>query len=173
MCVSGKFSPVLSFQGTTSIALHPPTGRLCYTTLVLSGGKNQAEVDCAWMDGRNKAVLWRKWSLPTSLVFSVSGTVIYWADIGEELKTFVYSMSSVGSLSDCRFPAGDGVIGSIGVDGSGYKQHKTGPGLLISFTHVENLLLWVTLDKGKNEDTKRPLSTSTSSMSSVVNAATL
>lgn len=105
------------------------------------------------MDGRNKASLWRKCSLPTSLVFSINGTVIYWADIGEEVKTFVCSMASVVSLPDRCLPAGEGVISSIGVDGSGYKQYKTGPGLLISFTHVENLLLWVTLDKGKDENT--------------------
>uniref|UniRef100_A0A3B4VCW2 Si:dkey-88l16.3 n=1 Tax=Seriola dumerili TaxID=41447 RepID=A0A3B4VCW2_SERDU len=112
-----------SLEGTTSIALHPPSGRLCYTALVVAGGKSQAEVVCAWMDGRNKAVLWRKSSIPTSLVFSNKGTMIYWADTGE------------------------GVISSIGVDGSGYKQYKTGPGLLISFTHTESILLWVTLDK--------------------------
>ncbi|XP_056258757.1 low-density lipoprotein receptor-related protein 2-like [Seriola aureovittata] len=110
-------------EGTTSIALHPPSGRLCYTALVVAGEKSQAEVNCAWMDGRNKAVLWRKSSIPTSLVFSNKGTMIYWADTGE------------------------GVISSIGVDGSGYNQYKTGPGLLISFTHTESILLWVTLDK--------------------------
>lgn len=43
------------------------------------------------------------------------------------------------------------MINSIRVDGSGYKQYKTGPGLLVSFTHTENILLWVTLDKGKDE----------------------
>ncbi|CAK6954680.1 low-density lipoprotein receptor-related protein 2-like isoform X4 [Scomber scombrus] len=112
-----------SLKGTTSIAVHPPSGRICYTAIVVVGGKSQTEVDCAWMDGRNKAVLWRKSSIPISLVFSNKGTVIYWAD------------------------AGDGVISSIGVVGSGYRQYKTGPGLLISFTHTENILLWVTLDK--------------------------
>ncbi|XP_034564755.1 low-density lipoprotein receptor-related protein 2-like isoform X2 [Notolabrus celidotus] len=112
-----------SLQGTTSIALHPPSGRLCYTAIALAGGKNPAEVNCAWMDGRSKALLWRKSSIPTSLVFSNQGTMIYWADSGE------------------------GVISSIGVDGSGYKQYKTGPGLLMSLTYVENVLLWVTLDK--------------------------
>lgn len=76
----------MSFQGTTSIALHPPSGRLCYTALAAPGGKTQTEVNCAWMDGRNKAVLWRKSSIPTSLVFSSQGNMIYWADTGEELK---------------------------------------------------------------------------------------
>ncbi|CAJ1071213.1 low-density lipoprotein receptor-related protein 2-like isoform X1 [Xyrichtys novacula] len=112
-----------SLTGTTSIALHPPSGRLCYTAIVVAVGKSQTEVNCAWMDGRNKAVLWRKSTIPTSLVFSNKGTVIFWADTGE------------------------GVISSIGVDGSGYKQYKAGPGLLISLTYIENILLWVTVDK--------------------------
>lgn len=57
-------------------------------------------------------------------------------------------------LSDYSFsPAGEGVISSIGVDGTGYKQFKSGPGVLISFTHAEDILLWVTLDKGKDGST--------------------
>lgn len=46
------------------------------------------------------------------------------------------------------------MINSIGVDGSGYKQYKSGPGLLVSFTHTENILLWVTLDKGEDESAR-------------------
>lgn len=38
------------------------------------------------MDGRNKAVLWRKAVVPLSLVFSDDGSVIYWADTGEEIE---------------------------------------------------------------------------------------
>ncbi|XP_033978973.1 low-density lipoprotein receptor-related protein 1B-like [Trematomus bernacchii] len=111
-----------SLKGTTSIALHPPSGLLCYTAFVVAGGKSQ--VNCAWMDGRNKVVLWRRSSIPTSLVFSHQDpNRVYWADTGE------------------------GVICSIRVDGTGYKQYNTGPGLLISFTYTENILLWVSQDK--------------------------
>lgn len=63
------------------------------------GGKNQAEVHCGWMDGRKKAVLWRKCSLPGSLSFSSEGRVVYWADTGEQsaalrggLATFVLTV---------------------------------------------------------------------------------
>ncbi|XP_056289033.1 low-density lipoprotein receptor-related protein 1B-like [Pseudoliparis swirei] len=111
-----------SLKCTTSIALHPPSGQLCYTGIVEAGGKDQTEVGCVWMDGRNKVVLWKKSSIPTSLLFSKHGTSIYWADMGES------------------------VISSIGVDGTGYKQYKTGPGLT-TFTRVEHILLWVTVDK--------------------------
>ncbi|XP_061656895.1 low-density lipoprotein receptor-related protein 2 isoform X2 [Syngnathoides biaculeatus] len=106
---------------TTSIAVHPPSNQFCYTALV--GSKSKTEVSCAWMDGRNKAVLWTKSVIPTSLVFSNKGNTIYWADTEE------------------------GLICSIALDGSGYKQYKTGPGLLTSFTYTENMLLWLTLEK--------------------------
>ncbi|XP_029941468.1 low-density lipoprotein receptor-related protein 2 [Salarias fasciatus] len=112
-----------SLMGTTSIALHPPTGRLCYTAIVGVSGKAQTQVVCAWMDGRSKAALWRKSSIPTSLTFSSQGDMIYWADTGE------------------------GVISSIRLDGTGYKQFSTGADLLISFTHTANIFLWVTLGK--------------------------
>ncbi|XP_017266049.2 low-density lipoprotein receptor-related protein 2 isoform X2 [Kryptolebias marmoratus] len=112
-----------SLVGIATIALHPPSGRLCYTAMVITGAKSQTEVNCAWMDGRNKVVLWKKLSIPISLVFSNDGTRIYWADTGE------------------------GVISSIGVDGSGYKEYKTGPNLLVSFTFIENVFFWVTLEK--------------------------
>ncbi|XP_077353898.1 uncharacterized protein lrp13b isoform X2 [Festucalex cinctus] len=107
---------------TTSIAVHPPSCRLCYAAFV--GSKSQTEVSCAWMDGRNKAVLWTKSVIPTSLVFANEGTTIYWADTVE------------------------GQICSIGLDGSRYKQYKTGPpGVITSFTYTENMLLWITLEK--------------------------
>lgn len=85
-------------QDITSVALHPPSGWLCYAA-VMVGGKNQAEVHCAWMDGRKKSVLWRKCSLPGSLSFSSEGRVVYWADTGEQsaalrggLATFVLTV---------------------------------------------------------------------------------
>ncbi|XP_045072304.1 LOW QUALITY PROTEIN: low-density lipoprotein receptor-related protein 2 [Coregonus clupeaformis] len=108
-------------QGTTSVALHPPSGRLCFTALGQVNVRSLPQVDCAFMDGRSQKLLWRKAVMPTSLLFSNKGTQLYWADIGA------------------------GVIGSILLDGSGYKQFKAGPGL-ISFTRAENILLWSTLD---------------------------
>lgn len=39
-----------------------------------------------------------------------------------------------------------GVIASIGVDGSGYKEYKTGDGSLQSFAYGDNLLIWATLN---------------------------
>ncbi|XP_052368355.1 low-density lipoprotein receptor-related protein 1B-like isoform X11 [Oncorhynchus keta] len=112
----------LGLQGTTSIALHPPTGRLCFTVLGRVNVRSLPQVDCAFMDGRSQKLLWRKAVMPTSLLFSNKGTRLYWADIGA------------------------GVIDSILLDGSGYKQFKADPGLM-SFTLAENVLLWSSLDK--------------------------
>ncbi|KAM9517802.1 uncharacterized protein ACWYII_044611 isoform 3-T3 [Salvelinus alpinus] len=112
----------LGLQGTTSIALHPPSGRLCFTALGQVDVRSLPQVYCAFMDGRSQKLLWRKAVMPTSLLFSNKGTQLYWADIGA------------------------GVIDSILLDGSGYKQFKADPGLM-SFTLAENVLLWSSLDK--------------------------
>uniref|UniRef100_A0A8C7I147 EGF-like domain-containing protein n=1 Tax=Oncorhynchus kisutch TaxID=8019 RepID=A0A8C7I147_ONCKI len=112
----------LGLQGTTSIALHPPSGRLCFTALGQVNVRSLPQVECAFMDGRSQKLLWRKAVMPTSLLFSNKGTRLYWADIGA------------------------GVIDSILLDGSGFKQFNADPGLM-SFTLAENVLLWSSLDK--------------------------
>lgn len=48
-----------------------------------------------------------------------------------------------------HFSSDEGVISSIGVDGTGYEQFKAGPDQIISFTYTENLLFWVTQGKGE------------------------
>ncbi|XP_062334376.1 prolow-density lipoprotein receptor-related protein 1 isoform X2 [Osmerus eperlanus] len=127
----GRYTRTLvqvSLEETSAIALHPATGRLCFTSLGRGDGKvgeaagGMAQLQCANMDGGYEAMLWRKSVTPTSLVFSNKGTHLYWADLGA------------------------GVIGSVAVDGSDYRQYKTGPGILMSFTRTENMLLWLTMD---------------------------
>ncbi|XP_031414479.1 low-density lipoprotein receptor-related protein 2 isoform X2 [Clupea harengus] len=124
----GRYTTALlggEIGSTASIALHPLTGRMCFTSMGRAGwgGKAAPQVDCAFMDGFNRTVLWGNAAIPTSLTFSNKGTQLYWADIGT------------------------GVIGSIGIDGSNYREYKTGPDLIVSFTQTDNILLWVTLDK--------------------------
>lgn len=41
------------------------------------------------------------------------------------------------------------MISCVGVNGLGYQEIRTGPGLLASFTHTDNMLLWVTLHNGE------------------------
>ncbi|XP_053372116.1 low-density lipoprotein receptor-related protein 2 isoform X2 [Clarias gariepinus] len=125
---SGKFTSVVLQAGiwdTTSIALHPPTGRMCFTVVGSSGNDALPQVDCAAMDGRNQIILWKKTQLPNFLTFSNHGTTVYWADVATE------------------------VICSVNVDGSNYRQYKTGTGsLIVSLTRSENILFWLTRYNG-------------------------
>lgn len=70
---------------TISIALHPPSGRMCFTATGRAGGRGKAapQVECAFMDGANRTVLWPDPDIPTSLTFSNKGAQLYWADVGE------------------------------------------------------------------------------------------
>uniref|UniRef100_A0A8P4GKW9 EGF-like domain-containing protein n=1 Tax=Dicentrarchus labrax TaxID=13489 RepID=A0A8P4GKW9_DICLA len=63
-----------------SIALHPPSGRVCFTNLGLQGTGTMATVECANMDGAGRSVVWKDAVQPASLVFSSNGDTIYWAD---------------------------------------------------------------------------------------------
>ncbi|KAL7847835.1 hypothetical protein AOLI_G00225530 [Acnodon oligacanthus] len=114
-------------QDTTSIALHPPTGRLCFTVVELGDGKILPQVDCSSMNGQNRMVLWKKTQMPMFLTFSSQGSTVYWADISAE------------------------IIASVDIDGSNYREYKTGPPLIVSFTRSENILFWVTLYNGTNK----------------------
>ena len=64
----GRYTRTLvqvSLEETSSIALHPATGRLCFTSLGRGEGKvgetagGMAQLECANMDGGYQAVLWR------------------------------------------------------------------------------------------------------------------
>lgn len=81
----GKYTSLIlqaGLEGAISIALHPPTGRLCFVTVMQRGSVPLPQVDCAHMDGKNRTLLWSKAKMPASLVFSEKGTTLYWADIG-------------------------------------------------------------------------------------------
>lgn len=81
----GKYTLLVlqaELQGTISIALHPPTGRLCFTAVSRRGPEPLPQVDCAHMDGSNRTLLWSKAKMPISLAFSDTGTMLYWADTG-------------------------------------------------------------------------------------------
>lgn len=81
----GKYTLLVlqgELQETISIALHPPTGRLCFTAVSRRGSEPLPQVDCAHMDGSNRTLLWSKAKMPISLAFSDTGTALYWADTG-------------------------------------------------------------------------------------------
>ncbi|XP_067289019.1 low-density lipoprotein receptor-related protein 1B isoform X2 [Pseudorasbora parva] len=123
----GKYTSLVlqaELEGTISIALHPPTGRMCFTALGRRGSEPLPQVDCAHMDGKNRTLLWSKAKMPASLAFSEKGTSLYWADIGSEL------------------------ISSINIDGSDYKEYSTGHAFVVSFARIENINFWITLENG-------------------------
>lgn len=85
----GKFTSMVlqtGLQDTTSIALHPPTGRMCFTAIGSSKKDALPQVGCAAMDGRHQIVLWKNVQLPSFLTFSSHGTAVYWADVGKFLR---------------------------------------------------------------------------------------
>ncbi|XP_041126916.1 low-density lipoprotein receptor-related protein 2-like [Polyodon spathula] len=105
-----------------SIAVHPPSGVMCFSHMREEGRRGAPQIECAYMNGMNRKLLWKKATMPTSLVFTNSGTMLYWADIGA------------------------GVIGSISLNGLNYKEYKTGPERLAAFTHIEKMLFWTTVN---------------------------
>uniref|UniRef100_A0A3B3QJP4 Si:dkey-88l16.3 n=1 Tax=Paramormyrops kingsleyae TaxID=1676925 RepID=A0A3B3QJP4_9TELE len=111
-----------NLEAPSAITLHPPAGWLCFADLGLPGSRRQPQIECAFMDGRNRTLTWGKAVTPTSLTFSPQGSELYWADVGL------------------------GVISSIQINGTRYKEHKTGGGLIMSFACSDNMLFWVTVN---------------------------
>lgn len=64
-----------------SLALHPPTGSLCFSNLNQPGS---GTVECSSMDGSERRVVCRDVVHATSLVFAADGGTVYWADTGQE-----------------------------------------------------------------------------------------
>ncbi|XP_029365707.1 very low-density lipoprotein receptor [Echeneis naucrates] len=122
--VTGAYTAVLIKEHigrVESIALHPPTGRVCFSNVALQVTASVAAVECANMDGAERRTVWKDAVQPTSLVFSNNGDSIYWAD------------------------AGLGTIGSVQVDGSGYRELKAGDGLA-AVALSDDTLLWMTVN---------------------------
>uniref|UniRef100_A0A3B4TFE8 Very low-density lipoprotein receptor-like n=1 Tax=Seriola dumerili TaxID=41447 RepID=A0A3B4TFE8_SERDU len=129
--ITGAYTAVLIKEGigrVESIALHPPSGRVCFTNLARQDIGTVATVECANMDGAERRVMWKDAVQPTSLVFSSNGDTIYWAD------------------------SGLGTIGYVQLDGSGYRELKAGDGLA-AVALSDDTLLWMTVN-GSNQCTE-------------------
>ncbi|XP_076854879.1 uncharacterized protein lrp13 [Brachyhypopomus gauderio] len=100
-----------------AIALHPPRTRLCFSNTPAPGDATLLE--CAHMDGQNRTAVWTKAVRPVSLSLCKDGDTLYWAD------------------------AGLGVIASVGIDGSKYKEIKTEESV-VAFALAGRVLVWVT-----------------------------
>ncbi|MEQ2170867.1 hypothetical protein GOODEAATRI_004691 [Goodea atripinnis] len=80
---TGAYTAILIKEGITgvgSIALHPQSGRVCFTNLDLKDAGSKAVLECAHMDGGEHEVVWKEAVQPASLVFSSNGDTIYWAN---------------------------------------------------------------------------------------------
>lgn len=83
---TGAYTAILiknGIAGVGSIALHPKSGQVCFTNLNLKDAGSKATVECAYMDGGDRKVVWKDAVQPTSLVFSSTGDTIYWANAGK------------------------------------------------------------------------------------------
>lgn len=63
-----------------AIALHPPTGMMCFIDLGSEIPRATPKIVCSAMDGSKKMVLWRRSQIPVGLTFADLGTRLYWAD---------------------------------------------------------------------------------------------
>lgn len=143
-----------------SIALHPSSGRVCFTNLGPQGLGTMATVECAHMDGAGRRVVWKDAVQPASVTFSSNGDTIYWADTGKIFFLSVrYSMlywlkmcfhalmvkNDAEKSSNCLDSlSGLGTIGSVQLDGSGYRELKAGDGLA-AVALSDDTLLWMTV----------------------------
>ncbi|KAM5312338.1 low-density lipoprotein receptor-related protein 2-like [Glossophaga mutica] len=122
----GQYSTVVfskNLYRPTCVALHPPTAVMCFVDLRPQGdGGHGSSIDCAFMDGSRRKVLWQKSQVPVGLTFSDSGTRVYWADTGR------------------------GLIESIQQDGSRYRVDRRGIQGLNLFAYGQGMLFWTTGD---------------------------
>lgn len=99
---TGAHTAVLIKEGIgslESIAVHPPSGRVCFINLGSPGEGVAALVECAHMDAAERTAVWKDAVQPTSLVFSNNGDEIYWADTSKE----DYLLVVMGGKADLNF----------------------------------------------------------------------
>ncbi|XP_023814493.1 low-density lipoprotein receptor-related protein 1B [Oryzias latipes] len=120
---TGAYTTVLIKEGIGRlgfIALHPPSGRVCFSNLGLQTAGSKAAIECAHMDGTERKVVWKDAIQPTSLVFSSNGDTIYWVDTKL------------------------GMISSAHINGSGYRELEAAEGLT-SVAFAEDTMFWLTV----------------------------
>lgn len=66
-------------QGLDAIALHAPSGRLCFVSL---RDEQVYRVECSYMDGRNRTLVRESATQLGMLTLSEDGSKLYWADTG-------------------------------------------------------------------------------------------
>ncbi|XP_067886518.1 low-density lipoprotein receptor-related protein 2-like isoform X2 [Heterodontus francisci] len=105
----------------TSLALHPPTGIMCFSDWGSEDQRSGPRIECSHMNGEKRKVVWKKCRLPTGLVLAESGTRLYWIDLNHN------------------------VIDSVLLDGSEFKEVQAGIEAQSVFTYGESILFWTTV----------------------------
>ncbi|XP_060092507.1 low-density lipoprotein receptor-related protein 2-like [Heteronotia binoei] len=67
------------------LALHPPSAMMCFVDLDSGGRSSDSKIECAFMDGTRRRVLWRRAHTPIGLSIVDSGTWLYWADQAKDV----------------------------------------------------------------------------------------
>ncbi|CAH2292234.1 low-density lipo receptor-related 2-like, partial [Pelobates cultripes] len=106
------------------IAIHPPTGVLCYSDAGSEDLKSSPKIECSSMDGTRRKILWKKNKMAVGLTFANSGSQVFWAD------RVLYT------------------IESIMLDGSNHKVIRSRLQGLVLFATSQDILLWTTYNNG-------------------------
>lgn len=67
----------------TSVVLHPPSASMCVIDLGMKKGIHGPKLECAFMDGSKRRILWKNFQSPVGLTIVDAGTRLYWADQGK------------------------------------------------------------------------------------------
>uniref|UniRef100_A0ACB8ESL4 Uncharacterized protein n=1 Tax=Sphaerodactylus townsendi TaxID=933632 RepID=A0ACB8ESL4_9SAUR len=113
---TGQYSYVVigdELHRPISMALHPPTATMCLADL---GPEGRSKIECAFMDGSRRRVLWRRSQKPIGLSIVEAGSWLYWADqakgVVERIRLDGTRFRVVqGSLRGLKlFAAGEGMM---------------------------------------------------------------
>ncbi|KAG8454380.1 hypothetical protein GDO86_000850 [Hymenochirus boettgeri] len=127
---NGMYKAVLINDGLAHpfcVAVSPTTSIMCYSDIWSESQNSAPRIECSFMDGNRKRVLWKKTKMATGLTFADSGTLLYWAD-----RSF-------------------GTIESIKLDGSKHKVIQSGLQGINIFTVADGTLLWTTVTNGSTK----------------------
>lgn len=118
----GLYKTVLidGLSNPSCLAIHPPTGVMCFADAGSEKLKSSPKIECSSMDGSKRNVLWRKNQMAVGLTFANSGLQFFWADKVHQ------------------------TIESINLDGSNYKVIRSGLKGIELFTTSQDVFFWTT-----------------------------
>ncbi|KAL8202830.1 UNVERIFIED_CONTAM: hypothetical protein K2H54_026446 [Gekko kuhli] len=104
----------------TSLALHPPSAMMCLADLGSGGRLSASKIECAFMDGSRRRILWRRSQTPIGLTIVEAGTWLYWADQAKD------------------------VVERIRLDGTRFRVVRGSPRGIKLFTAGGGMMVWTT-----------------------------